>query len=415
MSAMERKLLKQIKNEWRSNLWLAVELLVVSVVLWFIVDYFYVKITQYTFPRGFDVEHCYKIGVKTLSETSPDYVADQTAEERRADRQELFDRIQRRPEVEYVAVGFNSYPYNGSNSGTWFSYDTITCGGYCIYRNVTPDFVNVFRYGGTRGETPEQLAEMLRRGEVLLSDNVFMYDSLRVTDIVGEGIYMNRDTTVTHRTGAALNEVKYNDYGGWGHDFTMVASIEDPIDGNEWCVRLYADKDRDFIENFMADADRQYRVGNLYVANVRSFDDIRRNYQVYITNGIRNSCVGMGFLLLNIFLGLFGTFWFRAQQRVSEIAIRKVNGATRGDIFRRLIGEGLLLLTVVTPLAVLIDFNIARLELNEWCIDGYFSTMRFLTCTVVAYVLMALMITLGIAIPAFRAMRMPPATALHDE
>ena len=38
--------------------------------------------------------------------------------------------------------------------------------------------------------------------------------------------------------------------------------------------------------------------------------------------------MGMGFLLLNIFLGLLGTFWFRTQQRRSEIALHKAHGAT---------------------------------------------------------------------------------------
>ena len=38
---MTKKLLVQIKNEWRNNLWLALELLVVSVVMWFVVDYLY--------------------------------------------------------------------------------------------------------------------------------------------------------------------------------------------------------------------------------------------------------------------------------------------------------------------------------------------------------------------------------------
>ena len=40
---MNKKLLTQIKNEWRSNLWLVTELLLVSVVMWYIVDYMYVK------------------------------------------------------------------------------------------------------------------------------------------------------------------------------------------------------------------------------------------------------------------------------------------------------------------------------------------------------------------------------------
>lgn len=36
---MTKKLLTQIKNEWLSNLWLVLELLVVSVVMWYVVDY----------------------------------------------------------------------------------------------------------------------------------------------------------------------------------------------------------------------------------------------------------------------------------------------------------------------------------------------------------------------------------------
>lgn len=41
---MNKKLFTQIKNEWRSNLWLVTELLLVSVVLWYIVDYMYVHV-----------------------------------------------------------------------------------------------------------------------------------------------------------------------------------------------------------------------------------------------------------------------------------------------------------------------------------------------------------------------------------
>ena len=48
---MTKKLLVQIKNEWRNNLWLALELLVVSVVMWFVVDYLYTRMATYLEPR----------------------------------------------------------------------------------------------------------------------------------------------------------------------------------------------------------------------------------------------------------------------------------------------------------------------------------------------------------------------------
>uniref|UniRef100_UPI002729F9EE ABC transporter permease n=1 Tax=uncultured Muribaculum sp. TaxID=1918613 RepID=UPI002729F9EE len=261
-----------------------------------------------------------------------------------------------------------------------------------------------------------QLAEMLDRGEVLISDNLFMYDNVKGVDIVGEGLYLDGDTTRTYRIGAALNEVQYNDYGGWGDDLTLVVS-RDVIDyGQEYCVRVKEGYDKDFIKNFMDDADRLYRVGNFYITDVKSFDQIRDNYQRSYTNQIRNFCVGMGFLLLNIFLGLLGTFWFRTQQRVSEIAIRMVNGATRSSIFGRLIGEGLLILTVVTVVAIGFDILISYLELNQW-LNGnkYLSWGRTSLCVLISYVLMAIMISVGIAFPAYRAMHIQPTEALHDE
>ena len=52
---MTKKLLTQIKNEWLSNLWLVLELLVVSVVMWYVVDYLYTRAATYLEPRGFNI------------------------------------------------------------------------------------------------------------------------------------------------------------------------------------------------------------------------------------------------------------------------------------------------------------------------------------------------------------------------
>ena len=111
---MNKKLFTQIKNEWRGNTWLAIELLVVSVVMWFITDMLYVRIATYIEPRGFDISHCYLIEMGMLNEKSPDYVPYQEGDEER-DVLELVNRLQHRPDVEAASLSVNSYPYNGSN------------------------------------------------------------------------------------------------------------------------------------------------------------------------------------------------------------------------------------------------------------------------------------------------------------
>ena len=419
---MQKKLFTQIRNEWRGNLWLALELLVVSVVMWYIIDLFYCHLATYFEPRGFDTEHCYLISMGKLTPKSPDYQAD--ADEG-ADVLALAERLRHRPDVEAVSLSQNSYPYNGSNGTDVVRYDTLRSPSWTIRRLATPDFVRVFRYRGAKGETPEQLAEMLRRGDFLASDNLFSRYGIPLSDLNGKsGFHLFGDTTYNFRLGAALQDVRYSDYEQARFCRTFLFNLEDlsRMSRGGWfttdlelCVRVRPDQDSGFIERLKADSEAQYRVGNVYVADVRSFADIRRNFQQSYANRLRNYGIGLGFLLLNIFLGLLGTFWFRTQQRRGEIALHKVSGATDRAVFARLLCEGFFLLLLVTVPALIIDFNLAYAELNSWHNGTTLEWPRFWLCAAATFVLIALMIAIGIWYPARRAMRVQPAEALHDE
>ena len=403
---MTKKLLTQIKNEWLSNLWLALELLVVSVVMWYVVDYLYTRAATYLEPRGFNIEHCYLIELGELTPKSPDYMPDKSRDDTHADIAELVERLRRRPEVEAVSLSQNSYPYNGSNSSGEVRYDTLQSPEWTIRRMVTPDFVRVFRYQGTRGETPEQLAEMLERGEFLASDNLYRKYDHKLTEFVGKRFQLFGDTTKTYQLGAALQNVRYHDYDQARSSYCFLAKQSFYYVGLELCVRVREGQDNNFITKLKEDSESQFRIGNLFISEIRSFHDIRRNFQQAWTNDIRNYVM---------VLGLLGTFWFRTQQRRSEIALHKAHGATDGAIFRRLLSEGLLLLAVVTPIALVIDWNLAHLELNSWRNGTTLEWDRLLLCAGISFVLMALMIAIGIGIPARKAMKVQPAEALHDE
>ena len=414
---MQKKLFTQIRNEWRGNLWLALELLVVSVVLWYIIDMLYCSLATYNEPRGFDTGHCYLIEMGVLTDKSPDY---KSGTDWHDDILTLAERLRHRPEVEAVSLSQNSYPYNGSNSTDPVQYDTLRSPGWTIRRLVTPDFVRVFRYRGAQGETPEQLAEMLRKGEFLASDNLYRRYGIRMTSLVGKDFHLFGDTTYSFRLGAALQNVRYSDFRQARSSYSFVYNIEQLDRGfinpdNELCVRVKENMDKDFIARLKADSESQYRIGNIYIADIRSFTDIRRSYQQSMMNELRNYTVGMAFLMLNIFLGLLGTFWFRTQQRRSEIALHKAMGATDGAVFGRLMSEGLFLLLAVTVPAVVIDIVLAHFELNSWRNGTTLEWPRMAFCAAATFVLIAAMIGIGIGIPARRAMKVQPAEALHDE
>ena len=415
---MQKKLFTQIRNEWRGNLWLALELLVVSVVMWYIIDMLYCSLATYNEPRGFDTGHCYLVEMGVLTDKSRDYKENA---DNKADVLELAERLRHRPEVEAVSLSQASHPYNGNNGTTPVLYDTLRAPGWTIRRLVTPDFVRVFRYRGTRGETPEQLAEILRQGEFLASDNLYQKYGLSMTSLVGkEGFHLLGDTSYNFRLGAALENVRYSDFEQGRFCYSMVLDLN--LVGGGWsypdlelCVRVKENMDRDFIARLKADSESQYRIGNVYIADVRSFADIRRAFQQSQMNQLRNYTVGMGFLLLNIFLGLLGTFWFRTQQRRGEIALHKIHGATDRAVFARLLSEGFFLLLIVTIPALVIDFNLAKLELNAWRNGTTLEWDRLLLCALLSFVLIGLMIAIGIWYPARKAMQVQPAEALHDE
>ena len=415
---MNKKLFTQIKNEWRSNSWLAIELLLVSVVMWYIVDSLYCTTATYLEPRGFDISHTYHIEMGILNDKSPDYVTYQSDEELRRDVIELVDRLQHRPDIEAVSLSSASFPYNGSNN--WNPVQLIGDNQTPINilrRMVTPDFLRVFRYTGVNGETPEQLAQMVEEGKFLLSESFCKDRNLKPNELIGKPFYLHGDTTQMHILGAVLNSVRYSDYQQGDYCLSFVEKL--PIDWmdhtQELCVRVRPEYDKEFRARLMADSESQYRIGNIFISNIYSFKDKRRAYQQQQTNDIRNKVTGMSFLMLNVFLGLLGTFWFRTQQRRSEIALHKVHGATKRMVFIRLISEGLFILLLITPLALLIDFNIAHAELNTFRNGTTLEWDRLLLCVVISFVLIAAMIAIGILIPANKAINTKPVEALHDE
>lgn len=416
---MNQKLINQVRNEWRSNVWLVVELTVISIVLWYIVDSLFVTTSIYFEPRGFDYEHCYQITTDQLAPSHPDYKEPTDPEALYRDYEELKRRLELRPEVETAALSMNATPYNNSNSGGSYLLDTIRSSGYTIFRYISPEFPKVFRWHGTKGETPEKLSEILARGEILVSDNLLDYtmeNPVSMTGYVGKQIAIQNDTAHPLTIGASLIPVRYNDY--MHGEINRSIALDIPKShfslGGEVSIRVRAKMDRDVVKNLLADAEK-LRVGNLFITGVTSFEDVRESHQHYKTTSIRNEIFIIAFLLVNIFLGILGTFWFRTRQRTGDIAVRKVNGATSGDIFRLLVGEGLILLTAATLLAFVGDINFAHAGIGQENDDFGFEWGRLLISVGIVYAVMAVMITLGILIPARKAMKTDPAEALRDE
>ncbi|MCD7898657.1 MAG: ABC transporter permease [Bacteroides sp.] len=418
---MTKQILKQIWNERRSNAWLWIELLLVSVVLWVVVDWCYVMLYTYLQPRGFNIENTYLVRMACFTPKSDLFIpAEQKTTTVGEDILNILDRLRNRPDVEYVSISYNSFPYNDSNSHNNLKHDTIRVNRH--RRIVTPDFFNVFQYQNVDGTGSQSLANALHGKNMIVSENFFP-DEYADKELFGAEFWLNVDSTKIYRVGAVSKNVRYADFRPASnsryfaiiienHEFAAMNNTD--IEFTEFCIRVRPDASPEFAKNLMKEAPRNYMVGNTYIKSVESFSDIREMFQRDTIKEVKNRAFIMFFLLANIFLGIIGTFWFRTQQRRSELGLRIALGSNSSGLQHLLLGEGLWILIFAFLPAIIICYNIGYADVTRvWQME--WGMMRFIPAIVVTFVLLALMIIAGIWYPAKQAMKIQPAEALHDE
>ena len=434
-------LFRQLRNERRANLWLGVELLVVFAVMWYLVDWTYVTVRTWLQPMGFDTEHCYNLSFNRLTPQAEGYQPGDDAEADMRNLLEIVERLRHRPGVEYAAVSQNSIPYIDGSNGFNLRIDSVMTTG--MLRWGQPDFFRMFRVQGVavltedgrkvQTTSPDSLAAVLENSasNVLISRNYVSdhrYASLGYADalpLLGYEVGKGDDGSYSFRIAGICEPMRWSHFSTvneWGGPLVGVAMDDDGVIGmgNPLYVQVSlrlepeADTGADFMEALMDDADRLYTLGNVFLLDVQPFAALQRTMELDDVNEARTQLCVIGFLLLNIFLGVIGTFWFRTQHRRSEIALRMAFGSTRSGVFGRLVDEGLLLLTLAAVPAALVAFNVGMAELVD--VERMsFDAVRFVVAIGVTWALMSVMVVLGIWYPARRAMRVQPAEALHDE
>lgn len=425
---MKRKLLKQVRNEWKSNLWLAAELLLISVVVWYVLSTVITTLDNLRTSPGYDVDHTFVLSFGTVGESSPNYVAERAGDdEMKEDFHRIYTQLKNRDGVVAVAYSADAVPYNynfngmGVKLGMAENFDSIY---FSVANNkaVSTSYPIVMDIHGYNGETPEELSELLRQNVILISANFFdaqegIDDDFRHR-IADEWRYMYNATS-----GGKIRVItpqKRDDYEPASRP-TVVWRAYDEEGGahpgwfDQIVVRVEPEAEKSFEAWVNENMGKSLSINNVYISDIVPTNYIREQHQSYIRQQVTTRLACIGFLLATIFLGLLGTFWFRTQQRVSEIAIRKVNGATAPSIMRRMFGEGLMLLVAVTPFALIIDWLLYDKDLMITMFLARDPFGMYCLSAVITFALLALMIIAGIWFPARKAMKIDPARALADE
>lgn len=426
---MIASMIRQMWNERKANVLILLELLVVFSCLLYAADYLYVKYKEYKQPLGFDISHVYKVWLGVVPETSADY--DTTAVHTTNGMDDFFtivDRLEKDSRVETVGyTSGNHFHYMYFNR--FATFHGIKMQRYGFVRDVDPSYFRVFKVKTADGQSWEKLENALRNNQIVVTATVAERYFGKATEGRGKDIWITNQgdaDSIVYHIGEVCEPQRYQEFSSYdyayyrnlgGRDELKKYGIE-ILSGNiNLFVRMKPSADKpELMQQFRKDMEQQLRLGNIYLSDITPMSYYREEILRSTFDDIRIYAVGVSFLLFNVLLGIVGTFWFRARQRIPEIGLRMAVGASRSVIFSWLVIEGVILLVVAALPSALVYMNMAHLDIlvqtSMWWLSPW---ERFAHSFIITLLLLLIMIIVGISFPAHQAARLNPTEALKDE
>lgn len=170
--------------------------------------------------------------------------------------------------------------------------------------------------------------QALQNHKSVTSENFWSDEYHGDKTLLGQEFVDADDSTVIYKIGAVSTKVRFNDFwSNFDDKYLAILATESEIteinadyypSNLEVCLRVQVGTSPDFAERLMKLSDNQLKVGNLFILKVHDYEDIRADFQQGSVNKIKVRFWMMGFLLLNILLGIIGTFWFLVPSIVKE-------------------------------------------------------------------------------------------------
>ena len=428
-------ILKTLWTRRRRNGWLLAELILVAVLSWIIFDPVIVVTYDRHLPLGYDADRLCMVSVGMLRPQAPGY--DEQATDSASLMQaylNIVERARQHPDVEQ-ATPVLSFAYPGSSgsksSGLTAAGDTLRLD--LMYIEFLPHTHFFETYGFRPGQgsmTPEQL-----------SDYAYNEANVVLTEDALEGLFHTRVFNRQRCWEADEEDTLYIPLVGTVGAFKYVSNwrpipvgfvpvlhpdILSCLDDMHVVIRLKEGVSMDrFLHEFRPWMVRQMRVGNLYARDLQSYDAINKAREFDSTTSLYRRNLSMAlFFLINLCLGVIGTFWLQTRTRREEVGIMLSYGATPRRIRLQLMGEGMVLTTVATLIGYFLYLQYGLSEGlnkgNAWmqattpCWVDHFG-QHFAIVSLIIYLILQVVVLVGIYIPARRISTIPPTEALRDE
>ncbi|MDH6357959.1 FtsX-like permease family protein [Parabacteroides sp. PF5-9] len=423
---MIRHLFKIIWNERKSNGWIVLEYVVVFCLLWFCCDYLFFIGKSYSEPLGFDISNTFYITMQkgSVEEKSED---DSTTEEYITYTATFIERVKRYPGVEYISFSHQGVPYAPATSSTSVIFGRDSLNEEVRVRWVTSEFFDVFK-------VPVQSGRIFNSEDVAETDFVVIspdrhnrfgkYPGATASIHEIKSLY-NAPEQKNHPVVGIAGKVKDTYFEPYKSNVYYTKKTSDiQLEWSQIAIRVSPQATAGFAERFSKEMREQLNIGPYFLSSIVPLEKIKANRikRAGINDRLNSVYAIMAFLIMNIFLGVIGTFWYRTQARKSEIGLRMAMGSTARQVKILLFQETLLLLFVSSIIGINICFNISGTDILKMIDIPIADRTQLATGfeqSVIVYLLtfsfLAIVSLLAVWYPVRQASSIPPSEALHAE
>lgn len=416
------------------NIWLLAELILVTVLTWYITDPVFVLSYNRSLPLGYNTEKLLIVPICNLPSNAPGYNVEEADS---LHLMENLDRLLRKlrdyPGVQSAAP-IITFAYPGSRGTSFNNYqcDTLSFPVTMYYFMPHSGYFETLGIEVLEGKTPKELDNMnFQKNEIIISGD--LQKIVGGNRLTGKRLYYcsydEKKDTIYLQVKAVTSKVRSRTfeqgaYSCFEPQFNI--NVEKTIRNGHLLIRLDPNvSEQRFLHDFRTWAHRNLRAGNLYVRDVNTYNKELQEveYGSGVTNKYRMNIVLAIFFLVNLALGVTGTFWLQTRSRREEVGIMLSYGASPGVICRQLMGEAALLASFAWLIGCLIYLQYG-IAVGDWFSrDSYKDSfywinnfwLHYVAVSFLVYIIIVFVVLLGVYIPARRISHIQPTEALRDE
>jgi hypothetical protein len=432
----------KLNNILNANTWLFIELVVITVVAWAVLDPAVVNLYYRLLPLGYDsgqliYAEC-QVGDTYESDENGDQLSPYNITESR--RQQMLRQLS---DVEGVASVYLYGDDYGSVGYTNQAYSQCCNEGDTMFVtnvNFVPDS-HFFETYGLRplpgSPSAKQLSQIRKQDQQVVLTRSGAIAVYGTADVVGRRLTICYDEPYVVTVAGVVEDFRKS------VATTLCSLIIMPEELTHtrchYVIRLKDGLDaRRFVEEHGQDLIRSGKTSFNRISRLMTFDEHLQQMELDAgrTQEVNRSLALALFFLINVMLAVVGTVWLHAKRRTEECGVRRAFGATRRRVLFDFLWRNALLATVAVIIGCIVYLNYAYSGLNvyengfEYCEKLYTNVgldlptdlrwpdrfwSHFLIVSAVVYLIILCTVLIGTAIPAMKIVRTRIIEALRDE